>query len=154
MTVHEGQEFATGSKNAVMRIWVMNPKLSHWCRLLPIRDTGRTVGSGRRTTLHFSMTRVSGLLVDGKDGGKGAPMACAMVYWGSRYKRFEEIFLRYGAVVPLSHFFYRKIGIMRPPAKFAIKPVHPSQLERFRRDRAITPLITEHGLHHQAGQGT
>lgn len=40
-------------------------------------------------------------LVDGKDGGKGAPMSCAMVYWGRRYDRFDEIFSRFGAVVDL-----------------------------------------------------
>lgn len=40
-------------------------------------------------------------LVDGKDGGKGAPMSCAMVYWGSRFSRFEDVFLHHGAVVDL-----------------------------------------------------
>ncbi|HQU42040.1 MAG TPA: DNA N-6-adenine-methyltransferase [Pirellulales bacterium] len=38
-------------------------------------------------------------LVDGKDGGKGAPMSCAMVYWGDKFERFDRIFSRFGAVV-------------------------------------------------------
>lgn len=42
-------------------------------------------------------------LVNGKDGGKGAPMSCAMVYWGARYERFEKTFSRFGAVVSLRH---------------------------------------------------
>jgi hypothetical protein len=42
-------------------------------------------------------------LVNGKDGGKGAPMSCAMVYWGHHYDRFEKIFNRFGAVIDIRH---------------------------------------------------
>jgi DNA N-6-adenine-methyltransferase (Dam) len=38
-------------------------------------------------------------LVNGRDGGKGAPMSCAMVYWGRDYERFAKTFLKFGAVV-------------------------------------------------------
>jgi len=41
-------------------------------------------------------------LVNGKDGGKGAPMSCAMVYWGEHYDRFHEVFTEHGAVVNLA----------------------------------------------------
>lgn len=41
-------------------------------------------------------------LENGKVGGKGAPMACAMVYWGKNYKKFHEVFIYYGAVVDIS----------------------------------------------------
>jgi hypothetical protein len=37
--------------------------------------------------------------VDGKDDGKGAPMSCAMVYWGKQFGRFSEMFMQFGAVV-------------------------------------------------------
>ncbi len=40
-------------------------------------------------------------LVSGRDQGKGAPMLCAMVYWGKHYEMFFEVFLRFGAVVDL-----------------------------------------------------
>ena len=40
-------------------------------------------------------------LVNGKDGGKGAPMSCAMIYWGENYERFQSIFRTFGAVVCL-----------------------------------------------------
>lgn len=40
-------------------------------------------------------------LVDGREGGKGAPMSCAMVYWGARYADFERTFLRRGAVADI-----------------------------------------------------
>ena len=49
-------------------------------------------------------------LVNGEDGGKGAPMACAMVYWGPRYERFESAFLRFGAVVDVRHLHEREVG--------------------------------------------
>lgn len=40
-------------------------------------------------------------LVDGEDSGKGAPMSCAMVYWGDNYDLFLEVFIEFGAVVDL-----------------------------------------------------
>ncbi|MCY4173728.1 MAG: DNA N-6-adenine-methyltransferase [Cyanobacteria bacterium MAG CAR3_bin_5] len=49
-------------------------------------------------------------LENGKDTGKGAPMSCAMVYWGQRYDRFEEMFLPFGAVVNLKHLHSKLIG--------------------------------------------
>ncbi len=41
-------------------------------------------------------------LVNGKDGGKGAPMSCAMIYWGDRYEKFRDVFGKHGAVVNLT----------------------------------------------------
>jgi hypothetical protein len=38
-------------------------------------------------------------LIDGKEGGKGAPMACAMVYWGKNIQYFNTIFNQYGTVI-------------------------------------------------------
>jgi hypothetical protein len=40
-------------------------------------------------------------LEDGRDGGKGAPMSCAMLYWGANHERFAEVFHKFGAVVSL-----------------------------------------------------
>ena len=40
-------------------------------------------------------------LVNGENGGKGAPMSCAMIYWGREYDRFFSIFRKFGAVVDL-----------------------------------------------------
>lgn len=40
-------------------------------------------------------------LVNGEDGGKGAPMSCAMIYWGPDYDRFFSVFQPFGAVVDL-----------------------------------------------------
>lgn len=38
-------------------------------------------------------------LVNGQNGGMGAPMSCAMIYWGKNFERFADIFGGVGAVV-------------------------------------------------------
>ena len=40
-------------------------------------------------------------LIDGSTDNKGAPMACAMIYWGNRIQEFHELFGRYGAVMDI-----------------------------------------------------
>lgn len=47
-------------------------------------------------------------LVDGEDKGKGAPMACAMVYYGDNYQLFNEVFTDFGAVVNISNLKNKK----------------------------------------------
>jgi hypothetical protein len=42
-------------------------------------------------------------MIDGSDDSKGAPMACCMIYWGGRVRRFERVFSAYGAVVLLAN---------------------------------------------------
>jgi hypothetical protein len=49
-------------------------------------------------------------LVNGKGGGKGAPMSCAMIYWGKHLRRFSKIFTRFGAVVNLESLQGTQIG--------------------------------------------
>ena len=36
---------------------------------------------------------------DGKEIKKGAPMACAMIYWGNNYENYYNVFIKHGAVV-------------------------------------------------------
>jgi hypothetical protein len=43
-------------------------------------------------------TRVK-FLENGEEGGKGAPMSCCLIYWGSSFERFRCTFSRLGAVV-------------------------------------------------------
>lgn len=49
-------------------------------------------------------------LENGKEGGKGAPMGCCMVYWGKDYDKFYNTFIDYGAIIPLEHLKDKKIG--------------------------------------------
>jgi hypothetical protein len=53
-----------------------------------------------RSVCFLADTRLK-FLVNGNDGGKGAPMACCMVYWGTNHDRFCKIFSKYGAVIEL-----------------------------------------------------
>lgn len=56
-------------------------------------------------------------LENGKDTGKGAPMACAMIYWGTHYERFYNVFIEHGAVVDISNLIGEDIGFDRPRKK-------------------------------------
>jgi len=68
-------------------------------------------------------------LENGNDTGKGAPMACAMIYWGDNYQKFYEVFIEHGAVVDISNLVGEQIGIDRK---------HLKQLQIFSR-KTITP---------------
>lgn len=56
---------------------------------------------GRATAICFLYDTRLRFLINGKDKGKGAPMSCAMVYWGKNYTRFIDVFMEFGAVVDL-----------------------------------------------------
>lgn len=49
-------------------------------------------------------------LIAGRDEGKGAPMSCAMIYWGSNYDQFFDVFIQHGAVVDLRPLYRKQIG--------------------------------------------
>lgn len=49
-------------------------------------------------------------LENGLDVGKGAPMSCAMIYWGPRYQRFDNEFIKFGAPVDIRHLRGKLVG--------------------------------------------
>ena len=53
-----------------------------------------------RSICFLADTRLK-FLVNGQNGGKGAPMSCAMIYWGQDHERFKDIFKKFGAVLSL-----------------------------------------------------
>lgn len=65
---------------------------------------------GAATAVAFLYDTRLRFLEKGRDQGKGAPMSCAMVYWGPRYDRFEEVFLKFGAVVSVEHLHDKDVG--------------------------------------------
>jgi hypothetical protein len=65
---------------------------------------------GKATAACFLYDTRLRFLVDGRDEGKGAPMACAMVYWGAGFERFAEVFMQFGAVVDLRPLQGERIG--------------------------------------------
>ena len=56
---------------------------------------------GRATAVCFLYDTRLRFLVEGRDEGKGAPMSCAMVYWGTNYEQFFDTFIKHGAVIDL-----------------------------------------------------
>ena len=58
---------------------------------------------GAATAVAFLYDTRLRFLIDQDDRNKGAPMSCAMVYWGSYFERFHEVFVPFGAVVDVRH---------------------------------------------------
>ncbi len=56
-------------------------------------------------------------LEKGKPGGKGAPMSCAMIYWGENYDEFFKVFMDFGAVVDIQNLKDEIIGLNRKQTK-------------------------------------
>ncbi len=81
---------------------------------------------GAATAVAFLYDTRLRFLVNGRDGGKGAPMSCAMVYWGLQYERFENIFLRFGAVVEVRHLRDKDIGMGEHPGLFESEEIWTS----------------------------
>ena len=65
---------------------------------------------GRAAMVCFLYDTRLRFLVEGKDEGKGAPMSCAMVYWGRNLEAFDEVFSCFGAVVNLCSLHDKAIG--------------------------------------------
>jgi len=65
---------------------------------------------GTATAVCFLYDTRLKFLVGGEDTGKGAPMSCAMVYWGQMYNRFFKEFLRHGAVLDLRPLHGKSVG--------------------------------------------
>ncbi|HZK07207.1 MAG TPA: DNA N-6-adenine-methyltransferase [Bacteroidales bacterium] len=57
-------------------------------------------------------------LENGSGAGKGAPMACAMIYWGHDYDKFFDVFIEFGAVIDISNLQDSEIGATRNYLKF------------------------------------
>jgi DNA N-6-adenine-methyltransferase (Dam) len=81
--------------------------------LVPVAtNTGhwKTYIYGQATSICFLYDTRLRFLENGKDEGKGAPMSCAMIYWGRDSSRFSEIFMPFGAVVNIENLKGIEIG--------------------------------------------
>ena len=67
------------------------PNTAHWKRYV----------FGAADAICFLYDTRLKFLVNGHDGGKGAPMACAMIYYGKHLKSFLRVFKKHGAVIDL-----------------------------------------------------
>lgn len=81
----------TAHKSEVLALVPVATNTSHWKKYV----FGQAAG-----VCFLYDTRLK-FLVNGRDGGKGAPMSCAMIYWGRHYESFFSRFCPFGAVVDL-----------------------------------------------------
>jgi len=65
---------------------------------------------GKANAIAFLYDTRLKFLENGEDNGKGAPMSCALIYWGSRYRDFSEKFISFGAVLDIRNLKGRTIG--------------------------------------------
>jgi hypothetical protein len=65
---------------------------------------------GTATSVCFLYDTRLRFLVNGRDEGKGAPMSCAMIYWGRNFQLFANTFNRHGATLDLRPLKGKKIG--------------------------------------------
>lgn len=56
---------------------------------------------GAATAVAFLYDTRLRFMLDGEVEAKGASMACAMVYWGRKFAKFETVFTPFGAVLDL-----------------------------------------------------
>ncbi len=62
-------------------------------------------------------------LENGQDVGKGAPMSCAMIYWGRDIDAFQDVFDAFGAVVDLRPLHTRQIGYREHIRQFELSKI-------------------------------
>lgn len=79
---------------------------------------------GQATAICFLYDTRLRFLVDGMDGGKGAPMACCLIYWGENIQRFFHCFIEYGAVVDINNLKGRTIGEKQNHLLFEIQSIN------------------------------
>ncbi len=65
---------------------------------------------GKATAACFLYDTRLKFLENGNAQGKGAPMACAMIYWGHDYEKLFSAFVEFGAVVDLRQLIGKAIG--------------------------------------------
>lgn len=66
---------------------------------------------GKATSICFLYDTLLRFLEKGTNMGKGAPMACCLIYWGERCEQFYKSFIEYGAVVNIKDLQDQKIGV-------------------------------------------
>jgi len=91
----------------VLALVPVAPNTSHWKKYIFTKALG--ICFLYDTRLRF--------LENGIDTGKGAPMACAMIYWGKNYEKFFDVFIEHGAVVNICNLIGEKISTDRRTLK-------------------------------------
>jgi hypothetical protein len=82
---------------------------------------------GKATGVCFLYDTRLKFLVNGQNGGKGAPMSCAMIYWGKDFDRFFGVFKKFGAVIDLRPLKGRKFGECSENGQLYLIPVEETE---------------------------
>jgi len=98
--LHRCMRAATEHGSEVLALVPVATNTGHWKKFV----------FGKATALCFLYDTRLKFLVNGENGGKGAPMSCAMIYWGRDYERFFAHFAKFGAVIDLRTQFEEKFG--------------------------------------------
>ena len=110
------QERGTSIKHWLYRCALANR--AHHSEVLALVPVATNTGHwkqyvfGRARAVCFLYDTRLKFLVDGKNGGKGAPMSCAMIYWGKDFSRFQKVFREFGAVVNLTEMIDQREAIL------------------------------------------
>ncbi len=108
------KEHGTSIKDWLRRCLIAHKKYnSEVLALVPVAtNTGhwKKYVFGQATSICFLYDTRLKFLINGINGGKGAPMSCAMIYWGNNNDRFNSIFNKFGAVVDIRDLKGKKFG--------------------------------------------
>ncbi len=77
------------------------PNTGHWKKFI----------FGQADAICFLYDTRLRFLENGHDTGKGAPMACCLIYWGREIDKFMSHFIEYGATVDISNLHKCTIGV-------------------------------------------
>lgn len=114
----------TSIKNWLAKCTLANEKYdSEVLALVPVAtNTGHWKQSvfGKAKAICFLYDTRLKFLENGLDTGKGAPMSCSIIYWGSNYEKFFNTFIEFGAVVDISNLHSEEIGINRKYLKLEL----------------------------------
>ena len=121
---------ADRERGATIKNWLAKCALTHQkydseiLALVPVAtNTGHWKQSvfGQAKAICFLYDTRLKFLENGSGAGKGAPMACAMIYWGHDYEKFYKRFIEFGAVVDISNLQNTEIGTTRRYMKLAFE---------------------------------
>lgn len=110
---------ADRERGTTIKDWLCKCALTHMnsnadvIALVPVATNTRhwkTCVFGKATAVCFLYDTRLHFLENGHDKGKGAPMACCLVYWGGDYDAFYNSFTPFGAVVDIRNLIGRAIG--------------------------------------------
>ncbi|MEH0007570.1 MAG: DNA N-6-adenine-methyltransferase [Flavobacteriales bacterium] len=110
---------ADRERGTTIKNWLAKCALTHQkygseiLALVPVAtNTGHWKQSvfGQAAAICFLYDTRLKFLENGMDVGKGAPMSCAVIYWGQNCDKFYDVFIRYGAVVNISNLQGAEIG--------------------------------------------